>query len=359
MKKIITTLGAVAVSATAAHAGGVERSNQSTAILFEKGNYVEFSIGHVSPSVSGSLNLNPLAKTGNMAKNYVQLGGGLKYSINDSLDAAIIVDQPFGADVSYPVGTGYPFAGSTAELNAFSVTGLLKYRTASNVSVFGGIRYQTFEAIASLPALGNYTVVGSKDGGVGYVAGVAYEKPEIALRVALTYNSKIKHKIDTLERGTLNSTTSVNTPQSVNLEFQSGVAADTLVFGSVRWVEWSKFSIDPANYPPATPLVSYAKNTVTFNLGVGRKLNENWAVSAAVGYEKPSGGFSSNLGPTDGKKSLTLGAVYTQGNMKITGGVSYVKVGDATTALNAAATARGVFTKNKAVGVGIKVGYSF
>ncbi|RUS60358.1 hypothetical protein EGN72_09045 [Pseudorhodobacter sp. E13] len=359
MKKIVSTLGAIALTATAAQAGGVERSSQSASVLFEKGNYVEFSLGNVSPDVSGSLNLNPAAKTGNMAKSYLQLGGALKYSINDNLDAALIVDQPFGADVSYPVGTGYPLAGSLAELNSFSLTGLLKYKTASNISVYGGLRYQTLEATATLPAAG-YTVVGKKDGGVGYVLGVAYEKPEIALRVALTYNSKIKHKVDTLENGVLPSTTTVNTPQSVNLEFQSGVAANTLVFGSVRWVEWSKFDISPRAYNAARgPLVSYAKNTVTFNLGVGRKLNDNWSVSASVGYEKAGGGFSSNLGPTDGKKSLTLGAVYTQGNMKITGGVSYVKLGDTNTALNATGTAQGVFTKNKAVGVGVKVGYSF
>lgn len=359
MKNLVTALGVAAVSATAAHAGGVERSSQSAAILFEKGNYVEFSIGHVSPTVSGSLNLNPAAKTGNMAKSYLQLGGGLKYSVNDAVDVAIIVDQPFGADVAYPAGTGYPIGGSVAELNSFSVTGLAKYRTASNVSIYGGLRYQTLEATAALQPSG-YNVVGSKDGGVGYVVGVAYEKPEIALRVALTYNSKIKHKIDTLENGALRTTSTVNTPQSVNLEFQSGVAANTLVFGSVRWVEWSKFNISPQAYTAANgPLVSYAKNTVTFNLGVGRKLNDNWAVSAAVGYEKSTGGFASNLGPTDGKKSLTLGAVYTQGNMKITGGVSYVKVGDAQTALNPTATARGIFSGNKAIGVGMKVGYSF
>ncbi len=360
MKKIISTLGAVALTATAAHAGGIERSGQSAAILFEKGNFVEFSFGRISPSVSGvgtvfSGTLG--ASSGNMAKNYLQIGGGLKYQINDNLDAAIIIDQPFGADVNYPT-SGYALTGSTAELNAFSVTGLLKYKTASNISVYGGLRYQTLEATAALTS--GYTVNGKKDGGVGYVIGVAYEKPEIALRVALTYNSKIKHEIATAENISSPSTTVVNTPQSVNLEFQSGVAANTLVFGSIRWVEWSKFDITPIVYLGATggSLVSYAKNTITYNIGVGRKLNDNWAVSASVGYEKASGGFSSNLGPTDGKKSLTLGAVYTRDNMKITGGVSYVKIGNAQTTFNNINAASN-FTGNKAVGVGVKIGYSF
>jgi long-subunit fatty acid transport protein len=147
----------------------------------------------------------------------------------------------------------------------------------------------------------------------------------------------------------------------VNLEFQSGVAKDTLVFGSIRWVDWSNFRIAPNVYSTLTgggALVSYDKDTITYSLGVGRRLNDNWAVSASVGYEKAGGGFSANLGPTDGKKSLTLAAVYTRDNMKITGGVSYVKVGDAQTTLGGGIPASN-FTSNKAVGFGIKVGYSF
>jgi len=360
MTQFAATLGALALTATSAQAAGVERSTQSAAILFETGNMIEFSLGRVSPSVSGTLGAVPTVTSRDMAKTYLQLGGALKYKINNRLDAAIIIDQPFGADVAYPVGTGYPLAGSTAELNSFSVTGLVKYRTPSNISVYGGLRYQTMEAFASLTTTTPYNVTSKKDGGLGYVLGVAYELPEIALRMALTYNSKIKHKIATLEGGLLATTTNVNSPQSVNLEFQSGVAANTLVYGSARWVEWSKFEIAPAGYVGAVgrPLVSYPKNATAFNLGVGRKLNDTWSVSASVGYEKAWGGPSSNLGPTDGRKSLTLGAVYKLGNMKITGGVSYIRVGNTLTESNPGSRL-GNFNDNKVIGVGVKVGYSF
>jgi len=376
MKKIVTTLGAIAVSATTAHAGGIERSSQSAAILFEKGNFVEFSLGRVSPSVSGvgagtarsAVTPTPGQASGDMAANYNQIGGGLKYQINDNLSAALIVDQPFGADVNYPAGTTYFARGSTAKIRTMAMTGLLKYTTSTNVSVYGGLKYQTMSAVASVPFVRGYTGSATKDGGLGYVVGVAYEKPEIALRVALTYSSKVKHNFTPVETTTValpaalfGMPITVETPQSVNLEFQSGVAKDTLVFGSIRWVDWSNFQIAPKVYSTLTTggaLVSYAKDTVTFNLGVGRKLNANWAVSASVGYEKPSGGFSANLGPTDGKKSLTLGAVYTRDNMKITSGVSYVKLGNTQTTLGAGVPASN-FAGNKAVGVGIKVGYSF
>jgi long-subunit fatty acid transport protein len=364
MRKIITTLGAVALTAGAAQAGGIDRSGQSTSILFEKGNYAEFSFGRVSPKVSGD---RLGVASGDMAGDYNQITGALKYQINDRLSAALIVDQPFGADVSYPTGTGYVFSGSTATINTMAMTGLLKYTTASNISVYGGLKYQTMSAEASvLPTSAAYTGNADRDGGFGYVVGAAYEKPEIALRVALTYSSKVKHDFAVSEtsaftRGTsLSSTTEVETPQSLNLDFQSGVAKDTLVFGSIRWVDWSSFKISPAHYAAlfSDDLVSYDKDTITYSLGVGRKLNDTWAVSASVGYEKHIGSRSANLGPTDGKKSLTLAAVYTRDNMKITSGISYVDIGDTYTITDRSGT-RGNFTNNHAVGVGIKVGYSF
>lgn len=378
MKKFVTTLGALALSTTAAQAGGIERSGQSVGILFEKGNYAEFSFGRVAPNVSGigaGTVISPLTPTpgqasGDMAGTYNQIGGGLKYQFNSRVSAALIVDQPFGANVDYPADTTYFARGSVATINTMALTGLLKYTTAKNISVYGGLKYQTMSAEASVPFVAGYTGKADRDAGVGYVLGVAYEKPEIALRVALTYSSKVKHDYNPVESSlsdaanTLSgSPHTVEAPQSVNLEFQSGVAKDTLVFGSVRWVDWSNFKIDPAVYDELTSggdLVSYSKDTVTYSIGVGRRLNENWAVSAALGYEKAGGGFSANLGPTDGRKSITLGAVYTRDNIKITGGVSYVKIGDAQTTLNEpSGVAAANFSDNKAVGVGIKIGYTF
>ena len=376
MKKIVTMLGVAALTATAAQAGGIDRSGQSVGILFEKGNYAEFSFGRVSPNVSGigagtapSLTTpTPGQESGNMTDNYNQVGGGLKYQINDNLSAALIVDLPFGANVSYPAATTYFARGSNAKIRTMAMTGLLKYTTPSNISVFGGLKYQTMSALASVPFVASYTGEAKRDGSFGYVLGMAYEKPEIALRVALTYSSKVKHDFvpnETtaypLPAALFGVPITVETPQSVNLEFQSGVAKDTLIFGSARWVDWSNFRIAPTVYSTLTnggALVSYSKDTITYTLGVGRRLNSNWALAASVGYEKPSGGFSANLGPTDGKKSLTLAAVYTRNNMKITGGISYVKVGDTQTTLGGGVPASN-FADNKAVGVGIKVGYSF
>ncbi|MDP4033416.1 MAG: hypothetical protein Q8P60_11290 [Pseudorhodobacter sp.] len=368
MKRLTTALGALALTAGAATAGGIDRSGQSIGILFEKGNYAELSFGRIMPKVSGvgagtvanPAQPTPGAASGNMALDYTQIGGGVKFNLGQNLDAAIIFDQPFGADVSYPAGTGYYAQGTTADLNTSAITGVLKYRLPSNISIYGGVRYETLEAVASIPFVGGYTVNGARDGGVGYLVGAAFEKPEIALRVALTYNSEIDHSLATTEFGAPSPDTKITSPQSLNLEFQSGVAKDTLVFGSVRWVDWSAYNISPAVYTTITgsPLVSYAKDTVTYSLGVGRKFNENWSAAVSLGYEKPTGGFSSNLGPTDGKKSITIGGSYTRDNMKLTGGVTYVDIGNTQTTLGGGLPAAD-FRNNSAVGVGFKVGFSF
>lgn len=365
MKQYLGSVGVIALCAGSAMAGGIDRSGQSIAAIFEKGNYVELSFGSISPNVAGVTTAfalgGPGNASGNMAADYIQLGAAVKMNMTDNIDVALIFDQPFGANVDYPTGTSYYATGTTATLKTNAITFVGKYTLPSNVSVLAGLRYQTFSAEASIPFVANYTATGEKDGGVGYVVGIAYEKPEIALRVALTYNSEIDHSLPTSENSLLGASvgdTTLTTPQSANLEFQSGIAKDTLLFGSIRWVDWSSFVIDPAAYPPATPLVSYNGDYTTYTLGVGRKFNDNWSGAVTLGYEKPIGGFSSNLGPTDGQRSISIGATYTKDNMKITGGVRYVDIGDAQPTLNGT-NASANFNGNHAVAIGMKVSYNF
>lgn len=359
MKQYLCSAGVIALCTGTAIAGGIDRSGQFVGAIFEKGDYVELSFGSISPSVSGTATAGfGGAPSGDMSPSFAQLGMTVKTNPSENLDVALIFDQPFGADVAYPTGTGYYAQGTTAELKTNALTVVGKYTFPFNISLLAGLRYQTFSARASVPFIGGYTVAGENDGGVGYLIGVAYEKPEIALRVALSYNSKIDHSLTTTEFGAAVSQTEIATPQSVNLEFQSGIAKDTLVFGSIRWVDWSAFVIDPALYPPATPLVFYSGDYTTYALGVGRKLGENWSGAVTLGYEKPLGGFASNLEPTDGQKSIGIGATYTRDNMKITGGVRYVDIGNAQPTLGGGIPSAD-FTDNSALGIGIKVGFSF
>jgi len=354
MKRLLMmTAASIAVSGTSAFAGGIERTSQSVGILFEEGTYGEFSFSAVRPNVSGTF--GGAISSGDMAASYKNYSFGYKQDIGTNLSFALILDQPIGANVAYPAGGAYPFAGSTATVNSHAITGLLKYKLPSNVSFYGGLRAQSVTADlnvvaqAPLPPAVNYSLHVGTDVAYGYALGIAYEKPEIALRVSLTYNSEITHSLPD-NAGT---PFDVTIPKSWNLEFQSGVAANTLVFGSVRWVEWTAFKIAPADYAAGT-LADGKSNTTAYTLGLGRKFNEHWSGAVILGYEGGGGVPVGNLGPTDGYRSIGLAATYKINNVKITGGIRYIEIGDATTTSIVAK-----FSDNSAIGVGVKVGVSF
>ena len=270
------------------------------------------------------------------------------------VDVAVIADQPLGASVKYVDG---PAAGGSASITSKALTFVGRYKFDNNFSVHGGLRVQTIEATAAVPFVGGYTVDGERDTGVGYVAGVAYERPDIAMRVSLTYNSKIKHDLDTSENsvaiGSTSTSTEIETPQSLNLEFQTGIAADTLLFGGVRWVDWSEFDITPARYAGGS-LVDYSEDVVTYTLGVGRRFSDVFSGQFSVSYEEAQGGLAPNLGPTDGYISYSIGGEYKVNDQtKLRGGIRYIDIGDATT------TASIPFADNSAIAVGASVVYTF
>ena len=357
-----TSLALLATTALA-QAGGIERTTQSVAPLFEEGRYLELSFSSVSPSVDGvGVALTNGAQSGEVLESYFQFGAAYKADINDQLSYALIFDTPFGADVAYPAATGYFAQGSTAELRSYALTGLVKYKFPSNFSVYGGVRAQSLEAETSITFAG-YTANAERDYGVGFVIGAAYEIPEIAGRVSLTYNSEIKHELATFETGfgDTASTTTVRTPDSLNLEFQTGIAEDTLLFGSIRYVDWSEFTLDPVSWNTTIgrPLVSYGGDYVTYSLGVGRRLNSQWSVAGSVGFENEVNSLTTNLGPVDGNWSVGVGATYTMSdNMKLTGGLRYIDIGNAGTNVGAPIPG-GLFEDNYAIAAGLRLGYNF
>ena len=369
MRNTVWTVGAFCASASAAMAGAIDRGTQSTAVLFEGGNYIELTYGFLMPDVSGT---EPSVlggqQSGNMYGDYRTGSLSLKTELRPGLDLAFIIDKPFGAKTAYDLGTGYIAAGTSANLDSTAFTALLKYRFPSNVSVLGGVRYQTLSADAFIPFLSPvpgrfpYSVVGDQDSGFGYVLGVAWEKPEIAARVALTYNSAIDYSLATTEKsvfGVRQSVTETSTPQSVNLEFQSGVAANTLVFGSIRWVDWSSFKVSPPDYARlanGTSLVFYDDDVITYTLGVGYKFSDTWSGALAYAHDTQIGGYSLNLGPVDGYDSISLAASYTKGPMKITGIIRYFALGDTQTRIGRFTND---FSGNDAIALGLRVGYTF
>ncbi len=382
MKHLIAGASVLALTtgltAGAAVAGGVERSTQSTAILFETGDYVELTFGSVSPDVSGVQQV-PLTtpagnSSGDMAGDYMTWSMGVKTDLGDRFAFALVIDQPIGADVDYPDDTGYSYGGSTATLDSDALTAMLRWKATPAFSVIGGIRAIQTEGEVSL--FNGYEMSVDKETDWGYLLGVAWEKPEIAARVSLTYNSAVDHDFSADESALVEvapgvivpvsqqNDFSTTIPQSLNLEFQTGIMADTLLFGSIRWVDWSEFVIAPPLYVAGAQdnLVDYNGDTITYTLGLGRRFNETWSGAVTASYEDAVGGYSGNLGPTDGATALGVAATYTRGPVEITGGARYIWLGDTETEAPLpypGGTTFGEFEDNEGVAFGLRVAYSF
>lgn len=392
MKKIMSGSAVLLITASPLVAGGIERAPQSLAVLFEQGNYAELSFGGVDPTVEG----RDVAgfNTGDVAQGYGFVGLSYKHQFNDNLSAAFIVEQPFGADILYPTQPGplpnpavdaSPVLGGTrVEVNSTTLTGLARYKFENNFSVHGGIRASRADGGVTLNGAGYsrisppYNLEINDEWGMGYVLGAAYEIPEIAARVSLTYNSPIEHDFEMTETGdivlaatrgltdTISGTYTVKTPRSWTLEGQTGIAQDTLVFGSIRWVKWSEFIVDNAVFPIATPTggtvpLVEVEDTTTYTIGIGRKFTDNWSASLSFLYEPSEGDTVSPLAPTNGRKGVTLAGIYTMDNIKITTGINYTRLGGSDVGIGETGNQMTVATMddNHAWGVGVRIGYSF
>lgn len=363
MKNTLTAGAALLLSTGIATAGGIDRSGSSYSILFEEGNYAQLSFSSVTPEVSGDYAV-PLGggSTENMAKGYFTFGGALKYGVTEEIDLALFINQPYGANAEYTDG---PYTGLEADWASTQVAALAKYQATDAVSVYGGIRAIQSQATIGIPATLTgavpYEAETESNTQIGYVLGAAYEMPEIALRVALTYESGVTHDFDISENFVgapfeADGSTDIEMPQSIALDFQTGVAANTLVFGTIRWAEWSVWEVRPELFETVSGgerVTGIDDDVFTYRIGVGQRINEDISVFARVTYEEGSGGEASRLAPTDGSTSIGLGGSYNLDDIEISGGLEYAMLGDATDGSGTE------FEDNTALGLGINVGFSF
>ena len=346
--------------------GGLDRMAPEIRTLFEEGNYFEMSWAAVSPRLEGEGGLLEPAGlgTGNILESYDQWGFAFKTDLNQRTSLAFILDQPWGVNTFYPAVATSGYSGTLANFESNELSTILRRQVNNNVSAYGGLRVQSIKARAAFPfggaigLPGPYQVTADRDEGLGFMAGAAYEIEKIKLRLAVTYYSEVDTTHDTTEvagASIVNDVTDVTTPQSINIDFQSGIAKDTLAFGSVRWVDWSKFAISPPLFSGSTgvPLVDYSEDWITYTVGIGRKVTERFSIAFIFRYTPMTDQQLTTLGPVDGRTAYTIAPSFKFNRMKITTGVSYIDTGDAT---NFAGTN---FVDGRAFAVGTRVGFNF
>lgn len=404
LNKIYSAILLSTLPLTPAFAAGLDRSGQSIAAFLQPGNYAEAGISVLDPEVQGKDNAGN--KVSDMAEDYYFPTAAIKIQATDKISLGLLYDQPFGADSQYApesnafatvnTNTGV-LEGTSVEVKTNSITALIGYQPNENWNVYAGPVYQSVKAKVSLrgtayrgpQVLGGYDIDLKESEAYGWLAGFAYSIPEIALKAAVTYRSEIKHELDTTETfgfgtdgalyipgltGTLLGKpviptyhkAEITTPQSVNIDLQSGIAKNTLAFANIRWVHWDQFAVKPAYLSQLTGaltgkqqnLVDYSDDQWSANVGLGHKFNAKWSGSAAVGYDSGAGNPVTTLGPTEGYWSVGLGGQYSPAeNYFIQAGVKYFWLGDAQA--QTGGEVKGSFEDNHAIGYGMKIGYRF
>ena len=133
----------------------------------------------------------------------------------------------------------------------------------------------------------------------GWRAGVAYEIPEIRLRAQLLYRSGTQYGAT----GTLTApgaliglpaasvdlpaSASGNLPQSLDFTVRSGVAPGWLVFGAVRWTDWSVLQTLTVTTPLSTTIDQYQwRDGWTVTGGVVHSFSDAFAGQVSLTWDR-------------------------------------------------------------------------
>lgn len=341
----------------------------------------------VTPEVAGMLAVPSLQSQGvaQLVANLMKEKG-----LSQAEAMALVPSITSDAELQQAIGlagvaSGKAGEGTKVEIHTKNITALLgaKFGQNKNLQVYAGPAFQQLEGEVHLRGSAYkgataYDAQISPDTGIGWVAGVAYSKPEIALKASLTYRSEIEHETGISETfparrlAGLNAQTrqdfKVTLPESINFDFQTGLSAKHRLLGTarVRYVPWGDFSIQPnlymetqraLNNGQAFPIVSYSKDQWVAELGLAKQVNDKLAVSGTVGWDSGAGNPATTLGPIEGYYSVGLGAKYNiTPNWALSAGAKYLKFGDATAQLPDS-TPVGEFSGNDGYIVGLKLSY--
>ncbi|MFW2176563.1 MULTISPECIES: outer membrane protein transport protein [unclassified Moraxella] len=304
------------------------------------------------------------------------------------LIASKIANESIGVKaVASTVGEG---TSVTVSSQNATLVGGIKLGKNNNFQVYAGPTIQKLEGDIHLRGMA-YGVLSGYDAYIpnsnayGWLAGVAYSKPEIALKASLTYRSEIDHDAtfdESIPESTATALTgftgspvalphsfsqkaTITTPESYNLDFQTGLNPTTLLTAKVRYVPWGDFKVTPPAYHSLAKnlgknlnIVDYSDDAWTAEIGLGKKLSPKWAVSGSVGWDSGAGNPASSLGPVEGNWNVGLGAKYNiTPEWSVSGGAKYLMFGDATAQLPDHATNVGEFADNDGFVYGLRLTY--
>jgi long-subunit fatty acid transport protein len=391
-KDIFTGVSLVALSAGMAQAGGFELQTLDTSMMYADGNTGSISIADINASVSGTRN----GVTVDTVKDQRVTNIGFKMDAG-VVDLGLYTCRSGAIQLSGGNDMTDNYA-PTGDIDINSTTLMASYDLNENISFLGGITQNSLTSGNVTTIKGGYDVKGASS--TGYVLGAAYSIPDIAFRAEVLYQpaSKIKTKTrydgsaqtafsagvyaQTLAGGgtqaqaltasqnaaaganllTGDYDTELSRPESLTINVQSGIAADTLLFASYHRAKWSgaPVLVDVASAAGGAidPKIDETfDDSEKFSIGVGRKFSERLSGSLSYSKEEGSGADATSLFTfSNGTETISAGLRYTIDNMDISVGVSRSTLGDVTVDGGAGPIA---YKGNSVTAMGVKVAFAF
>ena len=358
MLKYYTTLGTLALSTTVAYAGGWETGRLDTEFLYQDGSYLEAKYGSLDYSVNATS--TTFAKHG-MAKDQNRMSVSGKFQIGN-FDIGLTSFGSGAIQMDGQNATGVSVVPSAdVKLNTQAL--MARYSFNDKYSIIGGVRQAKLKASTlNTVAPADYSIDAIDKSGMVY--GLAYERPDIALKFEVLRSEKITIGLtgNVIYSGsTLPVTGTLVIPEATSINFQTGIAENTLLMASAHKVNWtgSDIGLNVSLAPPLNQASDFS-NTTSYSLGLGRRLNKATSASLTYAWEKgtnPGGASTSPFTMSNGSQTLSAGVKHKIGSITISSGISYTKVGDVDVTHSTGLTAN--YAGNTVTAVGVKFGYNF
>ncbi|WP_312537137.1 outer membrane protein transport protein [Acinetobacter variabilis] len=391
-------LGCGLIFSGTSFAAAFEQSNQTIQFFFEKEHYAEVSFAWTNPNVSGQVQHTEILEqlgiqdfsTGQLANNQLVINAALKLQLHPQISWGFIYDQPFYVDVAYeysPVFVGEPTEIEAADIkfDSHNLTSILGYQPDPNWNLYAGLSYQTLEGNLSLvgesfSVFNGYHVQLEQNAAWGWLAGMSYQIPEYFFRTALTYRSAINHQLQTTESLIVGTTTpsftKIQTPQSINLDIQTGLPSQNIFYAGLRWVNWQDFVIQPPKFGTVIDyaalefpevkdikMIDYQEDQWSAKLGIAHQWPSSMINSFEILWDSGTGNPASTLNPSDGYWGVGLGYFQNfQKHWDIATGLYYLKFQKPKTDTNASIpqfVGLSAVDDNDVWVVGMKLGYHF
>jgi long-chain fatty acid transport protein len=296
----------------AAQAGGFARGTADTDLLFEDGNFnMRVDARAVVPTQKFSVNVNPALVGTNFYSTYMIPSASVKFNVTDNLRCEGTYTQNVGADVHY-AAPKFP-SGKLSEdfhTDEFGTACAVRFDVGEGgvLSVIGGgfVEELTYDRATDLSVptggalpLGTLANLKLKGQEYGWRAGLAYEIPEYKLRAQIIYRSGTQYGATgsltvpgalvglPVASVALPATALGNLPQSLELAARSGVAPGWLVFGSVKWTDWSVLQNLTVSTPLSTQIDQYQwRDGWTVTGGVVHSFSDAFAGQVSLTWDR-------------------------------------------------------------------------